>query len=104
MFGSMADLLSFRRQLYKDCLICSRGAVSLARCFNDGQVSVRMRRSRERSSRRNADRRLRSPESEGRIIATSGGRPDKKNTICYIYNSTSYSYGAFPIFIALNTN
>jgi len=24
MFGSMADLLSFRRQLYKTCLICSR--------------------------------------------------------------------------------
>ena len=161
IYGGPIELQAPALQRLPDLLPPHSGAVSLARCFNAGQVSVRMRRSRERSRRRSADRRLKSPESEGRIIATSGGRPDevientgridfwrrtgglptarsikyssffrhasncacviahtlsatsrlgyglcsdKKNTICYIYNSTSYNYGAFPIVIPLKTN
>jgi hypothetical protein len=77
IYGGPIELQAPALQRLPDLLPPRSGALSLARCFNAGQVSVRMRRSRERSRRRSADRRLRSPESEGRIIATSGGRPDE---------------------------
>jgi hypothetical protein len=57
VMAGIADLLSFRRralQRLPDLLPPRIGAVSLAWCFNAGQVSVRMRRSRERSMRTDA--------------------------------------------------